>query len=84
MNVLWKKLIAGFVMFWAVLFIGGNYQGSISISACQVIFGMALYGIMLIVLKDNVFIECFENHKKKEIILEDISIAYFMPGRVEE
>ena len=28
LNVLWKKLLAGFVMFWAVLFIGGNYQGS--------------------------------------------------------
>ena len=66
LNVLWKKLIAGFVMFWAVLFIGGNYQGSISISACQVIFGMALYGIMLIVLKDNVIYDALKIIRRRK------------------
>ena len=66
LNVLWKKLLAGFVMFWAVLFIGGNYQGSISISVCQVIFGMALYGIMLIVLKDNVIYDALKIIRRRK------------------
>mgnify|MGYP007081672895 FL=1 len=53
-------------MFWAVLFIGGNYQGSISISVCQVIFGMALYGIMLIVLKDNVIYDALKIIRRRK------------------
>ena len=65
-----------FVMFWAVLFIGGNYRGSISISVCQVIFGMALYGDILIVLKIMLFM-MLGNHKKKEIILEEYFYSIF-------
>ena len=52
-NVIWKKLLAGFVMFWTVWLLGKGYHGSIRISVLQVVLGATVYGIMLIVLKDR-------------------------------
>lgn len=53
-RAIWKKLIAGYVMFGVVWFLGKGYQGNIGISIIQVILGAIVYGIMLIVLKDQV------------------------------
>lgn len=64
-DALWKKLLAGFMMFVVVLFIGGKHQGSIIISVWQVIFGILSYGIMLIVLKDNAVYDALKIVRKK-------------------
>lgn len=58
-NALYKKLIAGFVMFLGVLFLGKGYQGNIIISMVQVVLGAVIYGIMLIVLKDKVIYDAY-------------------------
>jgi len=65
-NALYKKLIAGFVMFLGVLFLGKGYQGNIIISMVQVVLGAVIYGIMLIVLKDKVIYDAFRTIKRRE------------------
>lgn len=52
-SIIWKKLIAGFVMFVIVWILGRGYQGSIMILVVQIVTGAAVYGILLIVLKDK-------------------------------
>lgn len=48
-----KKFIAGIIMFAVVILIGGNASGSILISILQIVIGALVYGIVLVIMKDN-------------------------------
>ena len=64
-NIAWKKLLAGFVMFWAVWILERGHQGSIEISMVQVGIGAIVYAIMLIVLRDEFILEALAMMKRK-------------------
>ena len=49
----WKRLIAGCVMFFAVFCIGKGYSGSVWITMVQVFAGGCIYFIVLYLEKDN-------------------------------
>lgn len=52
-RIAWKKLLAGFVMFCAVWFIGRGHEGSIIITIIQILAGACVYGLLLLLLKDT-------------------------------
>lgn len=50
----WKKLIAGVIMCAVVIFVGSLFRtGSIPGLALQILCGVAVYGILLLIMKDN-------------------------------
>lgn len=59
-QIAWKKLIAGFVMFWLIWFIGKNYNGNFMITVAQILLGATVYGIVLYFLKDMLVVEFYK------------------------
>ena len=64
-GIAWKKLLSGFVMFLAVWILERGHQGSIGISMIQVGLGAIVYGIMLIVLRDEFILDVLAMMKRK-------------------
>lgn len=52
-DIAWKKFIAGIVMLLVVWFIGRDYSGYMIVTLVQVLLGIAVYGVVLFVLKDK-------------------------------
>ena len=52
-KAIWKKMIAGTIMFVIVVSIAQGYSGSIIMTIVQVIVGMLIYGFVLIILRDK-------------------------------
>jgi O-antigen/teichoic acid export membrane protein len=66
LKVSWKKLIAGVVMCVAVVYLGYVLSfNTILILLIQVISGIAIYGILLLVLRDKSIVELIISIKKR-------------------
>ncbi|SMC40565.1 Membrane protein involved in the export of O-antigen and teichoic acid [Oscillospiraceae bacterium] len=63
-KVLWKKLIAGVIMMCAVFYLGELIQSGIVSVVVQVTVGVAVYSLILILLKDS-FVTDFVLRKSK-------------------
>lgn len=64
-RVAWKKVVAGAVMFGAVWAIGRNAYGSIVMTFAQIIAGAAVYGVMLVLLRDEFADEMLAKMKER-------------------
>lgn len=60
-----KKVVAGFVMFLVVWAIGWHHEGSIVITIVQIVAGAAVYGVMLLAMRDTFIKEAFRMVKAK-------------------
>lgn len=60
----WKKIIAGFLMFLFIWFIGNGYYGNVVITIIQILLGAAIYGILLLVMKDKFAVICYKTIRK--------------------
>ena len=52
-KVAWKKFIAGGIMLMAIWIVGFNHAGSIIITLAQLIVGAFIYGLLLLIMRDD-------------------------------
>ena len=69
----WKKIVAGIIMLILVLMIGLLKINTIAVLVLQVIGGVAIYGSILLILKDNFVIQNI-NKLKNKFIKEKINV----------